>query len=206
MRFSAFRFFIFASFPLVGFAQQTPASIPDAPDASLEKVSMPKYSPPTQGQRFRAYVRAAYGLGSIVEAGAHAGIDQARDQPSEWPEGAEGYGDRLGSAMGEIVVRETTNYWLADLFREDIRPVRCPRPCSQSKLKLAFDDSFLARRGEDGHESVSVAHLIGPFSGSLVARNAWYPSGTSRAETAQGIVLTYGLVYVRNLLHEFVAH
>ena len=147
--------FVFASFPFACFAQQTPSTLPDAPSASVDRIASHLYSPPTQEERFKAYLRAAYGLGSILEAGAHAGIDQARDQPSEWPEGAEGYGDRFGSAMGEIVVRETTDYVLADLFREDIRRIPCRRPCSQSKFKLAFEDSFLARRGDDGHESVS---------------------------------------------------
>ena len=197
---------VFTLLPLLCFAQQTPSTLPDAPAETVEKVAAPPYIPPTQRERFMAYLRATYGLGSILEAGAHAGIDQARDRPGEWPEGGEGYGERFGSAIGEILVRETTDYALADLFREDIRRRPCSRPCSQSKFKLAFEDSFLARRGDDGHESVSVARLIGPFSGNIVATNTWYPGGSTKAETAKGIGLTYGLVYVRNLLHESVVH
>lgn len=198
--------FVFTWFPFSCFAQHTSSTIPDAPAVSVENAVTVTYSPPTQGERFRTYLHAAYSLGSILEAGAHAGIDQARDRPSGWPEGAEGYGDRFGSAMGEVIVRETTDYLLADLFREDIRRVPCRHPCSQSKFKLAFDDSFLARRGDDGHESLSVARLVGPFSGNIVATNTWYPAGTTRAESAKGICLTYGLVYVRNLVREFIAH
>jgi hypothetical protein len=194
------------SLPCFCFAQQTDSSLPDAPSAAVHGATPPAYSPPTQEQRFRSYLRQTYGLSSLVEAGARAGIDQARDHPSEWPEGAEGYGDRYGSAMGEIIVRETTEYMFADLFREDIRRVPCRRPCSQSKFKLAFEDSFLARRGDDGHESVSFARLIGPFSGNIVATNTWYPAGTTKADSAKGVGLTYGLVYVRNLIHEFIAH
>lgn len=195
-----------ASFPFICYAQQTPTAIPDAPTPSVNKLANPVYSPPTQRERFRAYVRQAYGLGSILEAGARAGIDQARDNPSQWPEGAEGYGDRFGSAMGEITVRETTAYVFADLFREDIRRIPCRRPCSESKFKLAFDDSYLARKGDDGHEAFSVARIVGPISGNVVAVNTWYPAGSTKVETGKGIVLTYGLVYVRNLIHEFITH
>lgn len=105
-------------------AQQTSTQIPDAPTPSMTRPAPPDYSPPTQRERFKSYIRQTYRLKSIVEAGAHAGIAQARDNPSEWPQGAEGYGDRFGSAYGETVVRGTTEYALADLFREDVRHIR----------------------------------------------------------------------------------
>ena len=113
-------------------------------------------------------MRQTYGLKSLFEAGMHAGIEQARDNPSQWPEGAEGYGDRFGSAYGEIVVRGTTEYALADLFHEDVRHVRCGHPCAESRFKIAFDNTFLARKREDGHEAFSVARFVSPFSGSAV--------------------------------------
>lgn len=202
----ALTLFAFILFPISSFAQATPSPLPDAPASTAPHIASPVYFPPTQSERLKSYLRQAYGLGSIIEASAHAGIDQARDQPSEWPQGAEGYGERFGSAMGEVIVRETTDYVLADLFREDIRRIHCAQPCTHSRFKLAFEDSFLARRGDDGHESLSVARLVGPLSGNIVATNTWYPSSTTRAETAKGIGLTYGLVFARNLLHEFIAH
>jgi hypothetical protein len=194
--------------PLACEAQQKASSLPDAPDPiqSDHKSVNLTYSPPTQKQRFKTYIRHTYSLTSLVEAGVRGGIEQARDNPSQWPEGAEGYGERYGSAMGKIIVRGTTDYLVADLFREDLRYVRCVSPCPKSKFKLALEDSFLARKGENGHEALSVAHLVGPFSGELVANNTWYPGGLGRLETVRGAALTYGLVYVRNLIREAFRH
>jgi hypothetical protein len=183
-------------------AQQTSAQIPDAPNPVANQQERPAYSPPTQAERFKSYLRQTYGLGSIVEAAAHAGIKQAKDSPSQWPQGAEGYGDRLGSALGEIVVRGTTEYVLADLFREDLRRSRCDRRCSKSKFVLAFEDTFMARRGSDGHESFSVARMVGPFAGSAVAVNTWYPAGSQRLNVARDAGLQLGLRYVSNLVRE----
>jgi hypothetical protein len=193
---------VFGFSALLCSAQQTQSQIPDAPTPMANQPERPTYSPPTQAERFKSYLRQTYGIGSIVEAAAHAGIKQAKNSPSQWPQGAEGYGDRFGSAFGEIVVRETTEYVLADLFREDLRRARCDRPCSKSKFVLAFEDTFMARRGSDGHESFSVARIVGPFSGSAVAVNTWYPAGSDRLNVARDAGLQFGLKYVRNLVRE----
>lgn len=183
------------------FAQQPQSQIPDAPAPSVSRtVAAATYTPPTQEQRFKSYVRQTYGYMSILEAGARAGIEQARNNPSQWPQGAEGYADRFGSAAGEIAVRGTTEYVIADLFREDLRRVRCDHPCSQSRFKLAFANSFLARKGDDGHEAFSVARIVGPFSGSAVAVNTWYPAGSGRSNVVRGAALHFGLIYIRNLI------
>ena len=192
---------VFSLSTLVCSAQQSSTQLPDAPAAGVTKSASPVYSPPTQRERFRSYIAQTYGLRSVFEAGLHAGIGQARDNPSQWPEGAEGFGDRLGSAYGEIVVRGTTEYALADLFREDVRRVRCSHPCSESRFKLAFDNTFLARKGEDGHEAFSVARFVSPFSGSAVAVNTWYPSGSTGGKNiAAEALVQFGYRYIRNLI------
>lgn len=140
-------------------------------------------------------MRHTYGVGSQVEAGIHAGIDQARHQPSQWQEGATGYAERFGSAAGEIIVRGTTEYGFGEIFREDLRLFRDP---GTPRFTAALEDTFTARRGSDGHPAFSVARIVGPISGSFVAQT-WKP-GNLRDETATGIAITYGLVFVRNLI------
>jgi len=191
-------------FPFTCPAQQAPSGLPNAPNPSQPayKPISPSYSPPTQDQRFKAYLRSTYGIPSIVEAGVRGGIDQALDRPSEWPEGAQGYADRFGSAMGEIAIRGTTEYVVADIFREDLRHQRCESPCSESAFKRALEDTFTARKGEDGHRAFSVARLIGPISGSAVAVNTWYPSQSGRSETVREVGRTYGFAFGRNLIRE----
>jgi hypothetical protein len=191
-------------FPFTCPAQQAPPSLPDAPKPSQPayRPTSPSYSPPTQNQRFKAYLHSTYGIPSIVEAGVRGGIDQARDHPSEWPEGGQGYADRFGSAMGEIAIRGTTEYLFADIFREDLRHQRCDSPCSDSVFKRALEDTFTARKGEDGHRAFSVARLVGPISGSAVAVNTWYPATSGKSETVRQVGTHFGFVFGRNLIRE----
>jgi hypothetical protein len=181
-------------------AQQAP-SVPDAESPVANKPDH-AYTAPTHAEKFQTYIRHTYGLGSFFEAAVRAGIDQARDRPTQWPEGAEGYAERFGSAMGTIIVHGTTSYALSELFKEDLRHVPCRANCS--KLKAAFEDTFTARKGEDGHRNISIARLVGPISGALVA-STWRPDGlNSRHETIGGIGITYGLVFMRNLVREMI--
>ncbi|HEY1214000.1 MAG TPA: hypothetical protein VGE93_10255 [Bryobacteraceae bacterium] len=183
-------------------AQQT---LPDAPSVSATAPASSIYSPPTQGERFKAYVKHTYSITSVIEAGVRGGIDQARDKPSEWPEGAQGYADRFGSVMGQIAIRRTTEYLVADLFREDIRFIPCQSPCAESKFNRALEDTFTARRGDDGHRAFSIARLSGPIVGSAVAKNTWYPAGYGGSEIARQAAMSYAFVFVRNLIRE-LAH
>lgn len=154
------------------------------------------YTPPTHREKFQAYVSQTYSVGSLLEAGVDAGISQALHQPIQWQEGATGYAMRFGSAAGEIIVRGTTEYGLGEIFREDLRRFRDP---GTSKFQAALEDTFTARKGADGHHAFSVARILGPISGGFVAET-WKPGGHN--ETAKGIAITYGLVFVRNLIFE----
>lgn len=186
--------FLLAAAPLACAQQPAPAAV----ETQLSPVTV--YTPPTQQERFTTYLRHTYSLASLLEAGAHAGIQQARDHPQQWPEGAQGYGQRFGSAAGMIAVRGTTQYLLADVFREDLRYEQH----RQSKLQAAFEDTFTCRRGSDGHRAFSFARLIGPIAASAVATSTWYPAGYGRREIAKEAGLNYGFVFVRNLVRECV--
>ena len=182
-------------------AQSSPAADPANEKAASTGPTL-SYQPPTQEERFRTYLRHTYSLGSVLEAAARGGIQQARDRPSQWQEGAQADGERVASSMGMIAVRGTTNYLLADLFREDLRY----EPNRDSKVKAAFEDTFTCRRGSDGHRALSVARLIGPIAGSVIATSTWYPRGYGRREIVRETAITYGLVFVRNLVRDSFRH
>ena len=196
--------FLLGFFTSICWAQQTSSSLPDAPTPSTNRrVNLP-YTPPTQGQRFKTYLHHTYGIYSIVEAGARAGIDQARDAPSEWPQGGQGYADRFGSAMGDIAVRGTTEYLVADIFREDLRYTHCDTLCSQSRVRRALEDTFTARKGDDGHRAFSVARFVGPVVGGAVTTYAWYPRGYGGAQVLREASVSYGFRFVRNYVWQLI--
>jgi hypothetical protein len=140
-------------------------------------------------------VRHTYGVGSLVEAGIHAGIDQARHQPSQWQEGATGYAERFGSAAGEIIVRGTTESGFGEIFREDLRLFRDP---GTPRFTAALEDTFTARRGSDGTPHSRWRALSGRFQEALWPRPG--SRGTCATKPQRGFAITYGLVFVRNLI------
>jgi hypothetical protein len=192
----------FVAFAPVIQAQQGTSSVPDAPTPQTAAPAPLHYTPPIQGERLRLYVKSTYGLASIIEAGVRGGLDQALDRPNQWPEGGQGYADRFGSAMGEIAVLDTTEYVAADLFREDLRRTPCRSPCAHSAFMRALQDTFTAKKGQDGHPSISVARLAGPITASAVAKEAWYPSGYPDSEIAKDAGANYLSQFVRNLIWE----
>lgn len=183
-------------------------SLPDAPSAAASGAApvSPVYSPPTQGERFKAYITHTYGIKSIVEAAVRGGIEQKRDEPSQWPQGGQGYADRFGSSMGQIAIRGTTSYVLADIFKEDLRITPCGSSCTKSKFKAALEDTFMARKGQNGHETFSVARVVAPWAGSAVAINTWYPSGYGGSEIARQASFSYGFQFIKNYIRELTAH
>ena len=76
---------------------------------------------------------------------------------------------------------------------------------SANIFKAAFQNTFTAAKGSDGHREFSFARLIGPVSGSLIAAS-WRPGGVGRRETIGGIGLTDGLTFLRNLTRETLRH
>jgi hypothetical protein len=176
--------------------------VPDVDSSSAPVM----YSPPTQSQRLRDYLRHTYSIGSVIEAGTRGGIDQALDRPSEWPQGGQGYADRFGSAIGQIAVRDTTKYVLGAVFREDLRIVPCAGCSFRDKLGAALKDTFTARKGEDGHTAFSVARIVGPFSGAAVAKNTWYPGGYSDGEIVRQATVSFGMSLARNVIRQLRAH
>jgi hypothetical protein len=197
---------IFSAIASVGLlsAQTVRPSSPGAGGGAVATHPTLSYTPPTQAERFQTYLRHTYGIASILEAGVRAGIDQGLHRPSQWQEGAKGYAERFGSSMGLHAVRGTTTYAVGALLHEDLRYVRCTSGCSAGgKFKAAFENTFAARKGSDGHEAFSFARLIGPVSGGLVA-STWRPDGFRRGQVVREIGFTYGLHLMRNLVWELV--
>jgi hypothetical protein len=154
----------------------------------------------------KAYLKATYGIQPVIEAAIRGGLEQEGNRPSQWPQGAQGYADRFGSAMGQIAIRGTTEYVVSDIFHEDLRFIPCASPCTQSIFTRALEDTFTARKGEDGHRAFSVARIVGPVSGAAVATDTWYPAGYGGSEIAKEAGLSYGLIYLRSLIKEARSH
>jgi hypothetical protein len=69
---------------------------------------------PTGGQ----YAKHVVGPTAVARAGLGAAITQATNTPSEWGQGAEGFGKRLGSAFAKHIVKNAIQFPIARLRHE----------------------------------------------------------------------------------------
>lgn len=54
---------------------------------------------PYPRRAIKAYIKRTYGIEPLVEGAIRGAVEQARDEPSQWPQDGQGYADRFGSAM-----------------------------------------------------------------------------------------------------------
>lgn len=188
-------------------AQQGSQSGSPAPDPNAQPhpaTSGRNYAPPTKEQRLQWYLRDTFGPTALVRAGIRAGIQQARDVPSEWGQGGTGFAERFGSKMGEEAISGTTRYLLSSALKEDDRYFRCQGCSFSQKIGNAFTSEFTARRGQDGHRAFSVSKVVSPFAGPLVAKNTWYPGSYTSRNALADVGFSFASRFVVNVFREFI--
>ncbi len=153
------------------------ATLPSSPVSQDSSVASPaRYVRPTADQRFRNYTWNALGPVAFAGSSFAAAIDQGFNFPHEWGQGADAYGARVASNLGISVVTATAQYSLAEFFHEDTAYYRCTCSGFFPRFWHAAFSTFAARRGDDGHYSLSAALTISPFVGPITAANTWIPS------------------------------
>jgi hypothetical protein len=135
------------------------------------------YSPMTRSERLRNYLTGTFGPGSIVKAGASAGLSQLSDSPKEW-----GYGERMGNAYAKHIIRGTLQYGAAIALHEDDRYIRSGQPGFGSRLKCAVTSTFLARK-DNGERTFALARVSSAAGSAFIAQQ-WAPASVSGAQHA----------------------
>jgi hypothetical protein len=134
------------------------------------------YHRPTEKTKLRNYLFDTFGPYPIAGAAILGTINQADKTPPEWGQGFKAFGERTGSDFGIAMVTTTTRYTLAKAFREDTLYYRCDCGGVFRRLGHAVISTVTARRGDDGHRSLSIPAIIAPYAGTMTAVYGWYPS------------------------------
>jgi hypothetical protein len=152
------------------------AALPSAlaPDVSISSSAL--YLPPTETQKFHNFAWNALGPVAFAGSSFAAAIDQGFNFPRAWGQGANAYGARVASNLGISLVTATAQYSLAEAFHEDTAYYRCTCTGFFPRFWHAAASTVAARRGSDGHASLSIALTISPFIGPMVAANTWIPN------------------------------
>lgn len=167
-----------------------------------EDTAPPEFVSLTASERFRLYLRRTFGIGSIVDSAAGAGIRQWEDTPKEWKHGAEGYGDRIGTSYATHFIRETLEYGASAALREDNRYIRSGESGFWKRSKHALVYTFMARN-DAGNEHFAYSRF-GSAAGAAFISRIWQPhSNNSTGDGAVVFGITIGTDMGANMFHEF---
>jgi hypothetical protein len=133
------------------------------------------YRRPREKIKLRNYLFDTFGPYAIVGSGILGAINMADRTPPEWGQGAEAYGERVGSDFGIAMVTTTTRYALAKVFREDTLYYRCECKGVFRRFGHAVISTVTARYGDDGRRRLSFPALVAPYGGTMTAAYGWYP-------------------------------
>jgi hypothetical protein len=179
---------------------KTPSTDPVVADS---KPTTPEYVFPTSQQRFKRYVSDTVGPLRLARTGFSAGIDQWRDRPEEWGQGAEGYGKRFASGLGRNAIQQTVTYGLDSAFQLDTGFQRSKRKGFFPRFKDALVQNVTSRT-KSGNRVISVPRFAGVYTGSIIAAETWYPERYNYKDGLRHGTTTMLTGFGINLLREFV--
>ena len=133
------------------------------------------FRPLTQQERTHLYLKTMINPLGYFKAGLSTGIDQWKDKPSEWEQGASGYGKRFANILGQYSIQRTVTFGVSSVLHEDNRYFNSGKKGLWQRAGYALVSGILARH-DDGSRHLSVSQLGGwqpvlsyPGSGSLRA-------------------------------------
>lgn len=135
---------------------------------------------------------------------AWAGVQQARDNPSEWHQGAEGYSKRLGAGFADAVTGGLiSNAILPSLLHQDPRYFYQGSGTNKSRALHAMWAPFVCK-GDNGKWQPNYSQLGGSLIGYSIS-TAYYPSSDRTAgHVFQTFGIDMGLHVVGSLAQEFI--
>ena len=133
-----------------------------------------------------------------------AGIQQARDDPSEWHQGAKGYGRRLGAGFADAVTGSLiSNAILPSLLHQDPRYFYQGSGTKKSRALHAMLAPLICK-GDNGAWQPNYSQWGGSLIGYSIS-TAYYPSSArTAAHVFQTFGIDMGLHVVGSLAQEFI--
>jgi len=113
---------------------------------------------------------------------AYSGIQQLRDDPREWGQGASGYGRRLASNAGYTAVRNVLGFGLDSTLREDPRYYKSKRTGFKPRTAEALRQVFVCRT-DSGGETFAVWRFGSAYGAGFI-QNAWMPKNSNTVSDA----------------------
>ena len=173
------------------------------PATTTNQTTSKDYVFPTSHERFKRYVNSTIGPFRLARTAAAAGIEQWRDSPEEWGQGAQGYGKRFASGLAQNAIHQTVEYGLDSAMGLDTGFQRSKKEGFGPRFKDALIQN-LTSRTKSGDRVISVPRFAGVYTGAIVARETWYPDRYTYKDGLRSGTTTLVMGFGINLLREFV--
>ncbi|HEV2830002.1 MAG TPA: hypothetical protein VGW76_20545 [Pyrinomonadaceae bacterium] len=194
--------FVQASSDLTSKATGTAADT-DSGQTSTKQTTPEPYVFPTHAERFKRYVDSAVGPFTLARTAVSAGINQWRDNPEEWEQGASGYGKRFASSFGKHAIQQTITYGLDEALGLDTGFKRSTRQGFGPRLKDALLDNVTSRNRK-GNRVVSVPRFAGAYTAAIIRAETWYPARYDYKDGLRSGTTSILSGFAFNVLREFV--
>jgi hypothetical protein len=133
-----------------------------------------------------------------------AGVQQARDNPDEWHQGAKGYSKRLGAGFADATIGGLiSNAIMPSLLHQDPRYFYQGTGTKWSRARHAMFSPFVCR-GDNGVWQPNYSQWGGSLIGYSIS-TAYYPSSTRTAgHVFEAFGIDMGLHVIGSLAQEFI--
>ncbi|MGH9508544.1 MAG: hypothetical protein ACRD2M_01290 [Terriglobales bacterium] len=130
--------------------------------------------PLTTSQKFELFTNTAFDRFTFIKAGASAGIDQGRETPEGYGQGAEGFGRRYGAAFAtQVYSNFFTRFAFPSLLHQDPRYFRKGQGRAGPRIGYAIS-RVVVTQGDNGRRQFNLSRVLGSlFTAALT--NAYYP-------------------------------
>lgn len=165
--------------------------------ASVEGASDSQQPTPKQ------YAKHELGPKAVVMAGTGAAIEQARNVPHEWGQGAAGFGKRFASAFAKHAVTKAIQYPVSRALHEEIFYRPSGKHGFGPRLKYALVRVVVTNKTTTGKKTVNAGELSGAVGGGLISR-LWQPASVRTIGAGFGSAgITLGVDAGLNVVREF---
>ena len=123
--------------------------------------------------KLRYHAEGTYGPASIGLSGLKAAYSQMRDSPTEWGQGAGGYGKRVGSSIASGGVRGVLAFGLDSTLHQDPRYYRSHSTGIWPRVGHALRGTIITRT-DSGGETLAIWRLGSAYGAAFIV-NQWYP-------------------------------
>jgi hypothetical protein len=158
--------------------------------------------PLTSGQKFKLAVQYLNPY-TFAFVAAEAGVNQARNSPSEYGQGAEGYGKRYGAGFADGL---TDGFLVAGLypsvFHQDPRYYRLGDGTFSHRTGYAMS-RILVTRQDSGRRAFNISEIMGSLTSSAIGVTYYPKSQRDFSDVAERAGVQFGFDAGFNVLKEF---